>query len=38
MSLGTSDRREAKKIVKQYDSEMDKLWIAAKVQIPDDIL
>ena len=38
LSLGTSDRREAKKIIKQYDAELDKLWVAAKLQLPDEVI
>lgn len=38
LSLGTRDRMTARKLVKQYEVEMDRLWVAARLKVPDEVI
>lgn len=38
LSLGTSSRKTAKKLVKRYDLEMEKLLLAAQLQVPQEVI
>ena len=38
LSLGTRDRMTARKLVKQYDVEMDRLWVAARLKVSDEVI
>ena len=38
LSLETRDRMTARKLVKQYDVEMDRLWVAARLKVSDEVI
>ena len=38
LSLRTKDRKQAKKLVKQLDVELDKLWVAERMRVPESLI